>query len=201
MIGTTSGHHLRSVHEIFVLGTHDMPAMDGQEVKRYTLCAALTAVDDDIAAVGGGGYSRIAGAAGASACDHHADLRPAPVGGQRECQSRRVNLRGIGMGSKRMRQSVVAALLPLVFSAVVSAAVGRGSNQDVPALITALRNQDKEIRRNAAQALGQIGPTAKEAVHALITALQDEDPNVRRLAASALGRIGPTAKEAVPALI
>ncbi len=65
------------------------------------------------------------------------------------------------------------------------------------ALIAALKDEDKEVRGRAANALGQIGPAAKEAVPALIAALKDEDRLVRLHAAWALGQIGPAA---IPAL-
>ena len=71
----------------------------------------------------------------------------------------------------------------------------------MPALIEALKDDDNEVRRNAASALGRIGPAAEAAVPALIEALKDDDNEVRRNAAFALGRIGPAAEAAVPALI
>ncbi len=78
----------------------------------------------------------------------------------------------------------------------------------VAALIEDLKDEDEEVRRDAAAALGDIGPAAaknKDAVPALIVALKkDEDEEVRRNAATALGKIGPVAaknKDAVPALI
>ena len=80
----------------------------------------------------------------------------------------------------------------------------------VPALIAALEDEDKQVRRWAASALGRIGldvrrgerggafPAAKEAVLVLIAALKDEDEQVRTDAVRALVKIGPVA---VPALI
>lgn len=59
---------------------------------------------------------------------------------------------------------------------------------DVMGLVEALRNEDRDVRRSAARALGQIGDA--RAVEPLITALRDESWGVRRDAAKALGRIG-----------
>src|SRR4030042_958262 len=61
----------------------------------------------------------------------------------------------------------------------------------------ALQSPDVNIRREAARALGDIGPGAKEAVPELIEALDDEDMDL--IAVWALGRIGPAAIAAVPA--
>ena len=80
-------------------------------------------------------------------------------------------------------------------------ALARIGKDAVPALITALKDEDSDVRSNAADALGKIGADAKEAVPVLITALKDEDNYVRSNAADALGNIGTGAKEAVPALI
>ena len=55
-------------------------------------------------------------------------------------------------------------------------------------LIRDLRDEDSEIRRNAANALGEIGDP--RAVGSLIAVLRDEDRWVRRNAARALGEIG-----------
>lgn len=72
----------------------------------------------------------------------------------------------------------------------------------VAALIENLKDEDEQVRRDAATALGDIGPAAKDAVPALIVALKkDADEDVRRNVATALGEIGPMAKGAVPALI
>ncbi len=55
----------------------------------------------------------------------------------------------------------------------------------VPALIAALKDEDRSVRWIAASALGKIGPVAKEAVPALEAAARD---GVRR-AESALKKI------------
>ena len=85
----------------------------------------------------------------------------------------------------------------LVFLALCGVSAGQ---EDVSALIRELKDEDVQTRRNAAKALGEIGPGAKEVVPALIAALKDKDKEVRTSAAFALGQIGPAAKEAVPAL-
>ena len=71
-----------------------------------------------------------------------------------------------------------------------------GDPQAIPALIEALKDEDRDVRRTAAWALGQIGPPA---VPALIQALRDEKWEVRQAAAEALEKIGDP--QATPALI
>ena len=66
----------------------------------------------------------------------------------------------------------------------------------VPALIEALKNEDSEVRWEAAIVLRKAGD--KSAVPALTEALKDKDSEVRRKAAYALGWIGD--KSAIPAL-
>src|SRR5580765_6874636 len=58
----------------------------------------------------------------------------------------------------------------------------------VDALVTALKDTDAGVRRQAAAALGDIGNA--RAVTGLIDALKDADPDVRQHALSALGEIG-----------
>ena len=62
------------------------------------------------------------------------------------------------------------------------------ANAAVPALMTALKDKDVTVRRQAAWALGAIGD--KRAVEALIPALKDEDATVRKQSAWAIGAIG-----------
>jgi HEAT repeat protein len=61
--------------------------------------------------------------------------------------------------------------------------------------------KDDNVRRRAADILGDMGAAAKDAVSALASAVvEDRDPHVRSAAAEALGKIGPAAKDAVPVL-
>jgi HEAT repeat protein len=70
----------------------------------------------------------------------------------------------------------------------------------VPALQTALKYKNVEVRLNAADSLGRLGADARDAVPGLVAALKDESKDVRAEAAAALGRIGPDAKDAEAAL-
>jgi HEAT repeat protein len=56
-----------------------------------------------------------------------------------------------------------------------------------------LKDKDTDLRRQAAKAIGEMGPAAKAAVPALAEALKDKDRFVRRIAAQSLGKIGPEA--------
>lgn len=81
--------------------------------------------------------------------------------------------------------------------------MGRGDAKDavVHALIKALDDQNVDVRKSAAEALGKIGRDAKDAVPALIKALDEENVGVRLSVVEALGNIGRDAKDAVPPLI
>jgi len=77
--------------------------------------------------------------------------------------------------------------------------------QAVPHLITALEDQDWEVRQAAAEALRHIGPAAKAAVPALVSELLDPEnadrPDMLEILGEALANIGPGAKAALPVLI
>jgi hypothetical protein len=94
-----------------------------------------------------------------------------------------------------------------------------GTTDDaIPTLIGAIKDDDVVVRNRAAEALGVMlatpqtdgpapggvragAPETKEAVAALTEALKDQTPEVRSRAAEALAKIGPAAKGAVPALM
>lgn len=63
-----------------------------------------------------------------------------------------------------------------------------------PALVTALRDENHYVRRDAARALGNFGPGVREAASApLAVLLKDDEPSVRKAAGEALRRIDPEA--------
>ena len=61
-----------------------------------------------------------------------------------------------------------------------------GHMRRVTQLIRALRDEDEEVRAEAAEQLGDLGPAAGRAIPALFNALSDEDPHVCWKAAQAL---------------
>jgi HEAT repeat protein len=63
----------------------------------------------------------------------------------------------------------------------------------IPALLKVLKERERGWRRQAAEALGRLGPGAKAAVPALVEALWDDDESVRQRAAQSLKRIDPEA--------
>jgi HEAT repeat protein len=72
----------------------------------------------------------------------------------------------------------------------------------ITALAAALKDNDVTCRREAARALGKIGPKAWPAATALgNAAIQDRDMDVQQIATASLGNIGPNAFNAVPSLI
>jgi len=101
-------------------------------------------------------------------------------------------------------ERAIAALAEMIRSGPTPAAyratgaLGRlGAEPDTvaPPLVEAFHHADRDVRRSASRALGQLGPAA---IGALKRPLADPDPEVRRSAVEALGWIGP---KAVPDLI
>lgn len=83
----------------------------------------------------------------------------------------------------------------------VFGAIGPEAQVAVPQLVTLVQRSAASVRRNAAAALGRIGPgIGPDALEALIRALHDPVQPVREQAAIALGRLGDFAQAAVPAL-
>jgi HEAT repeat protein len=71
----------------------------------------------------------------------------------------------------------------------------------VPALTTALRDEDASVREAAAKALGNIGPAAKAAIPGLVELARDDDALVRRTAAGVLSGMGPAAAPGLAELL
>ena len=71
----------------------------------------------------------------------------------------------------------------------------------IPLLTTSLASEKPEIRREAAQTLGQLGPQASPAVPALQRLLGDQDPIVRRASLIALAEIGPDSLPAITEIL
>ena len=61
----------------------------------------------------------------------------------------------------------------------------------VPALVSALTNQNVGVRYTCIYALGQFGPTSSNAIARLTALLQDPDQNVRQFATNSIKRIAP----------
>ena len=66
-------------------------------------------------------------------------------------------------------------------------------------LLTQLQDEFPAVRRNAASALGGLGPAAQDAVPALTELLKDPEGDVRRDTAWALSQLEVAAKDAVEA--
>jgi HEAT repeat protein len=70
------------------------------------------------------------------------------------------------------------------------------------AILPALKDDDLEVRQNAALALANIGgPAAAPALPLLLDALDKGDPDFKQQAAAAVANLGPEAAPAVPTLI
>ena len=96
---------------------------------------------------------------------------------------------------------LIEALKEKEIRAVVTFILGRiGPNAKaaVPALIEEIKDEDKNVRARAVEALGKIGP---ETMPTLLAALKDKEPIVRVRAVQALGRLGPAAVKATSAIV
>ena len=71
----------------------------------------------------------------------------------------------------------------------------------VPALLRALKDDNDNVRRAAAFALGNLAQAPAPVVTALLETLTDSSPLVRSTGIQALGNFGAAAKSAVPALV
>jgi HEAT repeat protein len=79
--------------------------------------------------------------------------------------------------------------------------LGPRASLEVPAIVKMMKDEDEEIRREAAHALGRIGSGAAAAVPTLMTISRDDVRPVRLAAIEALGRIGLGGHKAAPGLI
>ncbi len=98
-----------------------------------------------------------------------------------------------GITMTRTNKSLIFSFLAITLASVALA--------DVQQSIAGLSDRDWQVRRSAAESLGDSGSTDKAVVAVLTTALKDPDSRVRRSAADALGNIGEKARSAIPALV
>ena len=77
--------------------------------------------------------------------------------------------------------------------AYAAAALVKMGAEAVPHLSAALKDDDVELRRYAAELLGEIGPAARQAIPDLVAALKDQNREVRNCAAQALNKISAKA--------
>jgi HEAT repeat protein len=74
--------------------------------------------------------------------------------------------------------------------------ITRETDDVAPALVAALREDNDQICKEAALALGRMGAAAEAAVPALVMSLRDPAPRVRAWSAAALGELGAHAQSA-----
>ncbi len=82
----------------------------------------------------------------------------------------------------------------------ILADIGGGAEEAVPRLVDTLEDEDPEVRRWSAEALGNVALAEPAVVSGLKKQMKDTDGDVRRTAALALARLGPAAESAVPEL-
>jgi HEAT repeat protein len=75
------------------------------------------------------------------------------------------------------------------FERIVATAVAQLGDQAIPILVSYLGHEQPDIRRWAAMALGEIGPSARDAIPPLLDALHDENAGVRDAVRQAVDRI------------
>lgn len=95
-------------------------------------------------------------------------------------------------------------ILPRVASLALLISIGLAwpsPAQDFEQLGKDLSSGDRDVRREAAFQLRELGAKSLPALPALIGALRDDDEQVAARAITAIARIGPEAGEAIPALI
>src|SRR5262245_7401725 len=105
---------------------------------------------------------------------------------------------------KKLVQCGMAILAAGVFLTLLLIGCGKEAaygNRPVSAWRKDLKDPDPQVRREAAEALGEIGAKAKAAVPDLGEALNDPDDRVRIKVSLALWSIGASVKGAVPNLI
>jgi len=93
--------------------------------------------------------------------------------------------------AERERSGAVAGFLEIFSDEYDRSSVQPFTNVDAgvyPALAEALRDDDRDIRRSAAYAIGILD--GRSVVRDLVTVLQDADPDVRGAAATAIGKVG-----------
>ena len=106
----------------------------------------------------------------------------------------------------KMKRSCLPPVRPILESKARSMAastlgmIGESANSAIPALILLLKDQDKDVRLNAASALGKMGELEK-VIPVLRLFLNDKDRSLRLRAISALNEMGESAKSTIPALI
>lgn len=108
-----------------------------------------------------------------------------------------------------MRIVAIGSFMSLVVAWGATSASGQAPSSSPPSFggqpvahwVQQLTSEDKETRRRAAYAIGQIGrAAAKEAGPKLVALLDDQEPEVVWYAADALGRMGEAARGAVKPL-
>ncbi len=98
-------------------------------------------------------------------------------------------------------QTILLLLLAGALSSFPLETFAQETDKPVTELIQDLLADEKQVRRDAAESLSNLGPKAAPAVSALINALDDGDTQVWFHSITALARIGEAAKPAIPALL
>ncbi|NEO79532.1 HEAT repeat domain-containing protein [Moorena sp. SIO4G3] len=74
-------------------------------------------------------------------------------------------------------------------------------DQVITILLARLKDENSDVRREAADALGELGNSSETVIKALLERLQDKDFSVRANAARALGNLGKSSETVVKALL
>jgi energy-coupling factor transporter ATP-binding protein EcfA2 len=71
----------------------------------------------------------------------------------------------------------------------------------VAIFLRGLSAKDKDVRRAAAESLGELGQASEKVIDALLNALLDKDEYVRYVAANSLGKLGQASEKVIDALL
>jgi hypothetical protein len=96
-----------------------------------------------------------------------------------------------------------AIFIPLALFAIgcsASPEAGRDGDKPTSYWVQALQSPDAQVRKKAADVLGNVGPSDPAAIPALIKALDDNEAKVRDAAVLALSKLGRVAEKAADAL-
>jgi len=128
----------------------------------------------------------------------------------KQLKNRDISERQAALRELNMLGAESAAGVPLLVSAlsddneeirqIVTAVLGKIGKPAVPALAQALKNDGVLVRRQALLALSRVGRDGKEAVPAVVAAVKDDSKDVRSFAVAALLKIDPEGPAILPAL-
>jgi HEAT repeat protein len=169
--------------------------------------AELRHADADVRARAVAAWRELAGPLRAALPDLVAALRDASATVRREAAAAVGALGHVGLSISQAARSALTMAADVDDDESIRAraldellVLGPITHTPLPALVEALRDGLPEVRRGAAEAIGELGSRARDAVGALIQAQYDSDPGVLVQVARSLWRVDRRDRIAVPIL-